>query len=66
MKHRDALGQTLHVGQPVNCPDGSTSFVYALGRSLDGESVALVAAAPDAEVTRHLSRRVVAQHQVHR
>jgi hypothetical protein len=66
MKHRDALGQTLHVGQPVNCPDGTTSFVYALGRSLDGESVALLAAAPDADVSRHLSRHVVAQRVVQR
>jgi hypothetical protein len=66
MKHRDALGQPLHIGQPVNCPDGSTSFVYALGQSMDGESVTLIAAAPDADVTRHLSRHVVAQRQVHR
>ena len=42
MKHWDAFGQQLHVGQTVNCPDGRASQVYALGRSIHGESIVLL------------------------
>ena len=66
MRHRDALGRELHVGETVNCPDGDVAQVYVLGRSLAGESVALVTANSDTDVTRHLSREVVAVRQVRR
>ena len=66
MTHRDALGKKLHVGQTVNCPDGTSSRVFALGRALTGESIVLVTQHPEADVARHLSAQVVAQRQVRR
>ena len=66
MGHQDALGRELHVGETVNCPDGEAAKVYVLGRSLAGESVALVTANADTDLTRHLSQEVVAVRQVRR
>jgi hypothetical protein len=66
MKHRDAFGHQLHVGQTVNCPDGQAGQVYALGRSIQGDSIVLVTRSPDEAVTRHLSAYVVAMRTVWR
>jgi len=66
MKHSDAFGRQLHVGQTVNCPDGQPGQVYALGRSIHGDSIVLVTEGPDADVTRHLSADVVALRTVWR
>jgi hypothetical protein len=55
-----------HESRGQNSPDGRAAQVFALDRSIRGESIVLVTGSPDAEITRHLAAQVVALRAVRR
>ena len=65
MKHLDVFGRDLGTGQPVCVPgEGRTGTVWALGRSITGQSVVMIDHGRDQALSRQLSAAVVGIRRV--
>ena len=65
MTHSDVFGRELGTGQPVSVPsEGRTGTVWALARSITGQSVVMIDHGGDKALSRHLSEAVVGIRRV--
>ena len=65
MRHADIFGRELGTGQPVCVPgEGRTGRVWALGRSITGQSVVMIDHGGDQALSRQLSGAVVGIRRV--